>query len=217
MFWTTSRLSQRARSWYTTSIPSRPASFGPWMCTSRPSKMIWPPSAAWVPATHLTSVDLPAPLSPTSAITSPRRTSKSTPASACTEPNDLEMSRSWRRGVSSLIAVSGRPGWRRPGGRLHRQWLRMLFAVLLVLPDADFALLEPALREELLVVRLRDPLHRQRERRLLLLAVQAEAVRLRLLALEERERRRHRGLRLVRDVLVDRAALPAGEDVLDAL
>ena len=29
MFWTTSRLSQSARSWYTTSIPSPAASFGP--------------------------------------------------------------------------------------------------------------------------------------------------------------------------------------------
>ena len=41
------------------------------MCTCVPSKRIWPLSAAWVPATHLISVDLPAPLSPTSAITSP--------------------------------------------------------------------------------------------------------------------------------------------------
>jgi len=35
-----------------------------------------------VPATHLTSVDFPAPLSPTRAITSPRLTSKSTSVSA---------------------------------------------------------------------------------------------------------------------------------------
>ena len=36
MFSTTSRLSQSARSWYTTSIPSFAASFGPWMCTTSP-------------------------------------------------------------------------------------------------------------------------------------------------------------------------------------
>ncbi len=44
MFWTTSRLSQSARSWYTTSIPSFAESFGPWMCTSSPSKKISPES-----------------------------------------------------------------------------------------------------------------------------------------------------------------------------
>src|SRR5881392_2524716 len=52
---------------------------------------------------HLISVDLPAPLSPTSAITSPSFTSKSTSVSACTEPNDLERPRSWRSGDGSLI------------------------------------------------------------------------------------------------------------------
>ena len=35
-------------------------------------KTIAPESALWMPAMHLISVDLPAPLSPTSAITSPR-------------------------------------------------------------------------------------------------------------------------------------------------
>jgi len=47
---------------------------------------IRPLSAECVPAMHLTSVDLPAPLSPTSAITSPARTSKSTSSSAWTDP-----------------------------------------------------------------------------------------------------------------------------------
>jgi hypothetical protein len=50
----------------------------------------------------LTSVDLPAPLSPTSAITSPARTSKSTSSSACTEPNVFVMPCSWRSGVSLI-------------------------------------------------------------------------------------------------------------------
>ena len=48
-----------------------------------PSKRISPESALWMPAIDLISVDLPAPLSPTSAITSPRRTSRSTSVSAC--------------------------------------------------------------------------------------------------------------------------------------
>src|SRR6266487_4542680 len=53
-----------------------------------------------MPATHLISVDLPAPLSPTSAITSPGRTSKSASARACTGPNAFETPRSSRIGVS---------------------------------------------------------------------------------------------------------------------
>src|SRR5437764_1445715 len=47
-----------------------------------------------MPATHLISVDLPAPLSPTSAITSPSRTSKFTASSACTAPKLFDTSRS---------------------------------------------------------------------------------------------------------------------------
>ena len=53
-----------------------------------------------MPAMHLMSVDLPAPLSPTSAMTSPDRTSKSTSVSACTEPNVFVRSRISRSGVS---------------------------------------------------------------------------------------------------------------------
>ena len=53
----------------------------------------------WMPATHLISVDLPAPLSPTSAITSPARTSKSTSVSAWTEPKLFETPRSSSNGV----------------------------------------------------------------------------------------------------------------------
>src|SRR4051794_20163571 len=47
-----------------------------------------------MPAMHLTRVDLPAPLSPTRAITSPLATWKSTPFSACTAPKLLWTSRS---------------------------------------------------------------------------------------------------------------------------
>src|SRR5262245_46000830 len=63
------------------------------------------------------SVDLPAPLSPTSAMTSPLRISKSTSVSACTEPNDLETPRSSSRGVSVMGGVScgGESGGARRG------------------------------------------------------------------------------------------------------
>src|SRR3954452_5639867 len=70
-------------------MPSPTASLGPWIVTSSPSKLIVPASGGWMPAIVLTSVDLPAPLSPTSATTSPDWTSKSTSLSACTGPKLL--------------------------------------------------------------------------------------------------------------------------------
>src|SRR5688500_17228575 len=75
------------------------------MCTSWPSKNTSPVSAEWMPATHLMSVDLPAPLSPTSAITSPGWTAKSTSVSACTDPKLLEIPRSSSRGVGAEAVV----------------------------------------------------------------------------------------------------------------
>src|SRR5450759_746269 len=42
-----------------------------------------------MPAMHLIRVDLPAPLSPTSAVTSPARASNATPRSTCTAPKLL--------------------------------------------------------------------------------------------------------------------------------
>src|SRR5207248_5060893 len=99
-----------------------------------------------MPAMHLISVDLPAPLSPTSAITSPLRTSKSTSVSACTEPNDFETPRSSRRGASLTGRVSYQ---RRDGGAPESaSVLRSFLAVLRVLPVADVALLQETTRDE---------------------------------------------------------------------
>src|SRR5437764_9981929 len=131
------------------------------MFTSLPSKKIWPLSHGWMPAMHLISVDLPAPLSPTSAITSPGRTSKSTSVRACTEPNDLSTPRSSRRGVSATGGVfpiterRRRPIRAPPSKSILR---RVLLAELGVRPVAHVALLEEARREQDLVVRLRDRL-----------------------------------------------------------
>ena len=174
MFWTTSRLSQSARSWYTTSIPRSAAAFGLWIDTGLPSKKIWPESIGWMPATHLIRVDLPAPLSPTSAITSPARTSRSTSVRACTEPNALVTPRSSRRGVSLTTALSYHTAaslWKKNGGArwgasVDRQSSDELLAVLLVLAVADVAPLQEAGREENLVVRLRDRLRGDQVRRL---------------------------------------------------
>src|SRR6187200_1509961 len=110
-----------------------------------------------MPATLLISVDLPAPLSPTSAITSPGGTSKSTSVSACTEPNDLVMPRSWRRsGVSLTDGASYHgKGRGRPVRAPPRSGLRLL-AVLLVLAHADLAALQVPRCQQLPPVGLRN-------------------------------------------------------------
>src|SRR5689334_1508521 len=111
-----------------------------------------------MPATHLMSVDLPAPLSPTSAITSPLRTSKSTSASACTEPKLFEIPRSSSAGASFALAafMEGDDGTAGAGAlRRAPAPQPFLLAVLRVGAVADVLLLQVAV-EELLVVRLRD-------------------------------------------------------------
>src|SRR3954454_20261147 len=109
------------------------------MVTGSPSKRISPLSAVYVPATHLISVDLPAPLSPTSAITSPWRTSKSTSVSARTEPKSLEAARTssvgvWDSVMGGFLPCGGGAAKRPPRSRV-------CLAVLLVDADADLALL----------------------------------------------------------------------------
>src|SRR5215218_7464954 len=95
-------------------MPRLPASLGPWMVTGRPSKRISPLSNGWMPAMHLISVDLPAPLSPTRAMTSPDETWKSTSNSAWTAPKLFETPCSSRTGVSVTCDSSSRP--ERTGG-----------------------------------------------------------------------------------------------------
>src|SRR5204863_5562453 len=106
-----------------------------------------------MPAIVLIRVDLPAPLSPTSAITSPRCTSRSTSVRACTDPNDFEMSWSSRTGVSSdtgnsVLSTVGAP---RGAPQPKR---RDCLAELLELTYADVALLEEAGGVDLPPVRL---------------------------------------------------------------
>src|SRR3989475_3334815 len=131
------------------------------MCTSCPSNRIRPLSAACVPATHLTSVDLPAPLSPTRAITSPSRTSKSTSSSACTDPNAFEMPRSSRVGASLMRSFTTEEAPRTGASSAQA----LLLAELLEGPDAHLVPLEEALLEEERVVLLRDRDGLQEDRR----------------------------------------------------
>src|SRR6185437_9114359 len=79
-------------------MPRRSASLGLWMTTVRPCHRMWSASGAHRPATVLINDDFPAPLSPTSAVTCPAGTSRSTPSRARTAPKLLDTPRSCRSG-----------------------------------------------------------------------------------------------------------------------
>src|SRR5918912_3625673 len=95
-----------------------------------------------MPAMHLMSVDLPAPLSPTRAITSPARTLKSTWVRACTAPNDLEMPRSSNTGPPTR----GRPSSGRPSAAVMSD--PRLLAGLGVLAGAQLVALDEPVGED---------------------------------------------------------------------
>src|SRR3954451_16817619 len=224
MFCTTSRLSASARSWYTTSIPSLAASFGPWMCTGWPSKRTSPPSIGWMPATHLISVDLPAPLSPTRAMTSPAETWKSTSCRAITAPKCFDTPRSSWTGVSvtevfsSSRRVQPRGGGGRPGVRRGRESEAGVGAGRGHLTGADLLLLgEVRLAEVVLDVVLGHGDGLLEVRRHVLLAVVDRARHRGLLALGQSDGDLGGRVGLLLDRLVDRHALVAHDDVLDAL
>src|SRR5262245_26442681 len=133
----------------------------------------------WMPATHLISVDFPAPLSPTSAITSPARTSKSTSVSACTEPKLFVIPLISSSGARSLSAsgsaivggVSGATAIVRESFRERGRSAgegappASALAVLRVLARADLGLLQEAVGDEQLPVVLRDRDRGQEHRR----------------------------------------------------
>src|SRR5436305_15332090 len=88
-------------------MPSSVASCGLEIRTSLPWKRTVPPSGGLIPAIALTSVDLPAPLSPTRPTTSPALTVKSTRSRAWTGPNRLLTPSSSRSGVPSAAISTG--------------------------------------------------------------------------------------------------------------
>jgi hypothetical protein len=77
----------------TVAMPSASASRGVRLTTGSPFHDISPVVGCQIPEMVLIIVDLPAPLSPTSAVILPAMMSKSTPRSACTAPKLLEMPR----------------------------------------------------------------------------------------------------------------------------
>src|SRR5262249_38142557 len=94
-----SKYSTRPSSWYTVSIPASRASSGLANLTGFPATRISPASGGWTPDRHLISVDLPAPFSPTSAVTSPSSAQSETPSSAVTPPKCFVSRTASRTGV----------------------------------------------------------------------------------------------------------------------
>src|SRR3954453_9060410 len=167
-----------------------------------------------MPDMTLTSVDLPAPLSPTRPTTSPAPTSKSTPSRAWTAPKRLLTPRSSSSGAVA-VAVVLMSGTLSSGPRDAR-----VLAGALVLAGAQLPRLpEAVLDDGVLDVGLDDGDRLEDHRRHVLLAVVGlgrHQARRRRLALHERHGQARRALGLGLDRLVDGHVLVAGEDALDA-
>src|SRR5829696_8337300 len=195
------------------------------MCTSLPSNEIVPPSAGWIPAIVFTSVDLPAPLSPTSATTSPGWTSKSTSLSAWTGPKLLLTPLRASTGVLPSAFMPCAPfGWdsegrpQAPPAFCPRALLDAgRLASGRVLAGADLVRRpELVLDDRVLDVVLGDRHGRQQDRGHVLHAVVDLVVRRRrVLTLGQRHRELCRGFCLGLDRLVDGHVLLVDEDALD--
>src|SRR3954452_11168580 len=167
-----------------------------------------------MPDMTLTSVDLPAPLSPTRPTTSPSPTWKSTPSRAWTAPKRLLTPRS-SSSEAVAVAVAFMPGTLLLGPRDARR-----LAGALVLARAELrGRPEAVLDDRVLDVGLGHGDRLEDHRRDALLGVVGLRVRQagrRLLALQERHGELRRALGLGLDRLVDGHELLAGEDPLDA-
>src|SRR5579863_2845669 len=108
-------------------MPSRSASCGDAIVTSRPSIAIVPASARCAPARIFINVDFPAPFSPTSANTSPERRSSETSFSARTPGNDFPMPRISSSGGPLRLLRLLRVGLGK-GSDLHMHYRRCLLA-----------------------------------------------------------------------------------------
>src|ERR1700679_3691313 len=105
-------------------MPLSRAACGETNDTLAPSSSISPSSTWNTPEIALIRVDLPAPLSPAKATTSPGCTSSETPASACTPPKCLVALRTVRMRATHLnLTPSQEPALRlvhQPGNDDHR-------------------------------------------------------------------------------------------------
>ena len=92
--------------WNTVSMPASRASCVLRKSTASPATSIVPESGACAPEKHLISVDLPAPLSPITASTSPGYRSMSAPLRPTTLPKSLVMPRPFSTGCDGRHAFT---------------------------------------------------------------------------------------------------------------
>src|SRR4051794_24805077 len=104
-FSSTVRLSASLKCWWTMPMPRAMASAGVWKATSAPSTSIVPSSGRCMPYKIFIRVDLPAPFSPQSACTSPRRTLMFTSRLATTPGNRLVIDVSRTAGADSSFGT----------------------------------------------------------------------------------------------------------------
>ena len=79
--------------WCTVWMPNWRAASGDWRAARVPFTVTWPPWSVWTPDRILMSVDLPAPLAPSSATTLPGAMSRETEASTVLPPKAMLTSR----------------------------------------------------------------------------------------------------------------------------
>src|SRR4051812_31632959 len=90
-------------------IPAARAAAGPASTVSCPRTRSAPRSGRWTPPRIFTSVDLPAPFSPTSACASPPWRAIETSSSAWIAPKDFDACSSERMGSVAAIEGAGAP------------------------------------------------------------------------------------------------------------
>jgi len=165
-----------------------------------------------MPAMHLISVDSRRRCRRQGPSPRPSRTSSRPQRAPEPRPNDFDISRISRIGVS-LIGSSYHGGGAGSASTVAESFRPL--AVLRELAGADVPS-SGILSEEDLVVRLRHPGRRQKHDGTVAHAVVRCAVCLHRRALDHRDRHCRCSRQPVRDGLVDGAALPTGEDVLQA-
>ena len=107
MFSATVSSSNSTVSWWMAVMRAACAASGDAKATGAPPIRISPASGRWMPVRIFTSVDLPAPFSPTSAVTRPGRSARSTPSSALTPGKSLDTPRSSSSGDGIAAATPG--------------------------------------------------------------------------------------------------------------
>src|SRR5438067_10846287 len=105
MFSATLRSGKRIGSWKMIAIPAACDCFALSKIASSPSRTRRPASGRWTPARIFTSVDLPAPFSPTRPCTSPAKSAMSPSSRACTAPKLFSACSRTSTGSGSVVVT----------------------------------------------------------------------------------------------------------------